>query len=210
MQSWPRSNKRQKHKECGDGEGVLDRACRCEKRRGLQAIRHGQPGDIQEIRSTLHRAWRQVRVRRRRWGFPQRGYRSSRLCDRVSLLQFARISGEHEVAPATFHCRYCGYRGLRRTPALMHRSLIFSENRLPLFGIMLQSPFFSPRAIPTPRSGSLLMAEMRLVVAGAGGRMGRTLVKAIADSKEFVLAGALEDAQSPFVVSGARVLAPLP
>ena len=29
------------------------------------------------------------------------------------------------------------------------------------------------------------MAEMRLVVAGAGGRMGRTLVKAIADSKGF-------------------------
>ena len=27
------------------------------------------------------------------------------------------------------------------------------------------------------------MAEMRLIVAGAGGRMGRTLVKAIADSK---------------------------
>ena len=27
------------------------------------------------------------------------------------------------------------------------------------------------------------MAEMRLVVAGAGGRMGRTLVKAIADNK---------------------------
>ena len=33
---------------------------------------------------------------------------------------------------------------------------------------------------------------MRLVVAGAGGRMGRTLVKAIADSKGVVLAGALE------------------
>ena len=31
------------------------------------------------------------------------------------------------------------------------------------------------------------MAEMRLVVAGAGGRMGRTLVKAIADSKDFAL-----------------------
>jgi len=43
------------------------------------------------------------------------------------------------------------------------------------------------------------MAEMRLVVAGAGGRMGRTLVKAIADSKEFALAGALEDARSPLI-----------
>ena len=27
------------------------------------------------------------------------------------------------------------------------------------------------------------MAEMRLVVAGAGGRMGRTLIKAIADTQ---------------------------
>ena len=31
------------------------------------------------------------------------------------------------------------------------------------------------------------MAEMRLIVAGAGGRMGRTLVKAIAHSKELRL-----------------------
>src|SRR5262245_57460698 len=45
-------------------------------------------------------------------------------------------------------------------------------------------------------SGERPMAEMRLVVAGAGGRMGRTLVKAIADSKDFTLAGALEDARS--------------
>src|SRR6185437_12738713 len=43
------------------------------------------------------------------------------------------------------------------------------------------------------------MAEMRLVVAGAGGRMGRTLVKAIADNKDFALAGALEDARSPLI-----------
>jgi 4-hydroxy-tetrahydrodipicolinate reductase len=43
------------------------------------------------------------------------------------------------------------------------------------------------------------MAEMRLVVAGAGGRMGRTLVKAIAEAKGFALAGALEDARSPLI-----------
>jgi len=43
------------------------------------------------------------------------------------------------------------------------------------------------------------MAEMRLIVTGAGGRMGRTLVKAIADSKDFKLAGALEDARSPLI-----------
>lgn len=54
------------------------------------------------------------------------------------------------------------------------------------------------------------MAEMRLVVAGAGGRMGRTVVKAIADSKEFALAGALEDARSPLIGWDAGVLAGLP
>ena len=54
------------------------------------------------------------------------------------------------------------------------------------------------------------MAEMQLVVAGAGGRMGRTLVRAIADSKEFALAGALEDARSPLIGWDAGVLAGLP
>ncbi len=54
------------------------------------------------------------------------------------------------------------------------------------------------------------MAEMRLVVAGAGGRMGRTLVKAIADNKNFALAGALEDARSPLIGWDAGVLAGLP
>ncbi len=43
------------------------------------------------------------------------------------------------------------------------------------------------------------MAAMRLIIAGAGGRMGRTLIKAIADSKDFTLAGALEDARSPLI-----------
>ena len=54
------------------------------------------------------------------------------------------------------------------------------------------------------------MADMRLVVAGAGGRMGRTLVKAIADSKGFALAGALEDARSPLIGWDAGTLAGLP
>jgi 4-hydroxy-tetrahydrodipicolinate reductase len=54
------------------------------------------------------------------------------------------------------------------------------------------------------------MAEMRLVVAGAGGRMGRTLVKAIADSKDFTLAGALEDARSPLIGWDSGTLSGLP
>ena len=53
------------------------------------------------------------------------------------------------------------------------------------------------------------MAEMRLVVAGAGGRMGRTLVKAIAEAKGFALAGALEDARSPLIGWDSGVLAGL-
>ena len=36
------------------------------------------------------------------------------------------------------------------------------------------------------------MADMRVVIAGAGGRMGRTLVKAIADTRGVTLAGAVD------------------
>lgn len=43
------------------------------------------------------------------------------------------------------------------------------------------------------------MSDMRLVVAGAGGRMGRTLIKAIAETPGLALAGALEDATSPLL-----------
>jgi 4-hydroxy-tetrahydrodipicolinate reductase len=53
------------------------------------------------------------------------------------------------------------------------------------------------------------MSDMRLVVAGAGGRMGRTLVKAIAESKGLALAGALEDARSPLIGADAGTLAGL-
>jgi 4-hydroxy-tetrahydrodipicolinate reductase len=53
------------------------------------------------------------------------------------------------------------------------------------------------------------MADMRIIVAGAGGRMGRTLIKAIADSKGFALAGALEDAASPLIGHDAGALAGL-
>jgi dihydrodipicolinate reductase len=41
-------------------------------------------------------------------------------------------------------------------------------------------------------TGETTMSEMRLIVAGAGGRMGRTLIKAIAETKGAVLAGAVE------------------
>jgi 4-hydroxy-tetrahydrodipicolinate reductase len=54
------------------------------------------------------------------------------------------------------------------------------------------------------------MAEMRLIVAGAGGRMGRTLVKAITEAKGFALAGALEDARSPLIGWDAGTLAGTP
>jgi 4-hydroxy-tetrahydrodipicolinate reductase len=43
------------------------------------------------------------------------------------------------------------------------------------------------------------MSDMRLVVAGAGGRMGRTLIKAIAETPGLALSGALEDAKSPLL-----------
>src|SRR5919201_721416 len=54
------------------------------------------------------------------------------------------------------------------------------------------------------------MADMRLIVAGAGGRMGRTLTRAIAESKGAVLAGALEAPGSELLGKDAGVLAGLP
>ncbi|HZS62927.1 MAG TPA: 4-hydroxy-tetrahydrodipicolinate reductase [Xanthobacteraceae bacterium] len=53
------------------------------------------------------------------------------------------------------------------------------------------------------------MSDMRLIVAGAGGRMGRTLIKAIADTPGVTLAGALEDARSPLVGQDSGTLAGL-
>src|SRR5207302_1518049 len=40
------------------------------------------------------------------------------------------------------------------------------------------------------------MADMRLIVAGAGGRMGRSLMQAIAGSRGVALAGAVEGADA--------------
>jgi 4-hydroxy-tetrahydrodipicolinate reductase len=54
------------------------------------------------------------------------------------------------------------------------------------------------------------MSDMRLIVAGAGGRMGRTLVRAISESPGLVLAGATEATGSPHVGEDSGVLAGLP
>ncbi len=53
------------------------------------------------------------------------------------------------------------------------------------------------------------MSDMRLVVAGAGGRMGRTLIKAISETPGLVLAGAIEDAKSPLIGQDSGQLAGL-
>jgi 4-hydroxy-tetrahydrodipicolinate reductase len=53
------------------------------------------------------------------------------------------------------------------------------------------------------------MADMRLIVAGAGGRMGRTLIKAIAETDGLALAGAAEAANSPLIGEDSGVLAGL-
>src|ERR1043165_1003867 len=54
------------------------------------------------------------------------------------------------------------------------------------------------------------MADMRLIVAGAGGRMGRTLVKAISETPGLMLAGATEGEGSPLLGQDSGVLAGLP
>ena len=54
------------------------------------------------------------------------------------------------------------------------------------------------------------MADMRLIVAGAGGRMGRALVRVISETPGAVLAGALEAPGSELLGKDAGVLAGLP
>ncbi|HEU5274337.1 MAG TPA: 4-hydroxy-tetrahydrodipicolinate reductase [Xanthobacteraceae bacterium] len=53
------------------------------------------------------------------------------------------------------------------------------------------------------------MSDMRLIVAGAGGRMGRTLVKAIADTDGVILAGAVDAPGSAVIGRDAGDLAGL-
>ena len=52
-------------------------------------------------------------------------------------------------------------------------------------------------------------SDMRLVIAGAGGRMGRTLIHAIAATKGVTLAGAVEAADSAVIGRDAGELAGL-
>ena len=54
------------------------------------------------------------------------------------------------------------------------------------------------------------MPDMRLIVAGAGGRMGRTLIRAIGDTPGLALAGATEGEGSPLLGQDSGVLAGLP
>jgi 4-hydroxy-tetrahydrodipicolinate reductase len=54
------------------------------------------------------------------------------------------------------------------------------------------------------------MPDMRLIVAGAAGRMGRTLINAIAETPGLVLVGATEGEGSPFLGQDSGVLAGLP
>jgi 4-hydroxy-tetrahydrodipicolinate reductase len=53
------------------------------------------------------------------------------------------------------------------------------------------------------------MADMRLIVAGAGGRMGRTLIRAIVEADGLVVAGAVEAAGSAVIGRDAGELAGL-
>ena len=54
------------------------------------------------------------------------------------------------------------------------------------------------------------MADMRLIVAGAGGRMGRALVRVISETPGAVVAGALEAPGSALLGKDSGALAGLP
>ncbi len=50
------------------------------------------------------------------------------------------------------------------------------------------------------------MSDMRLVILGAGGRMGRTLIKAVVEGSGVTLAGAIEQSASPLIGQDCGVL----
>ena len=54
------------------------------------------------------------------------------------------------------------------------------------------------------------MADVRLIVAGAGGRMGRALMRAISETQGAVVTGALEAPGSDLIGKDAGILAGLP
>lgn len=54
------------------------------------------------------------------------------------------------------------------------------------------------------------MSQMRLVIVGAGGRMGRTLIRAVAEAPDLALAGAIEPHGSALLGQDAGMLAGLP
>jgi len=54
------------------------------------------------------------------------------------------------------------------------------------------------------------MSALRIVIAGAGGRMGRTLIRAVSETTDCVVAGALEAKGHPDLGADAGVLAGLP
>src|ERR1700722_2314532 len=62
----------------------------------------------------------------------------------------------------------------------------------------------------TAKARVLDMAEMRLIVAGAGGRMGRALTRVISETSGAVVTGALEAPGSELLGKDAGVLAGLP
>src|SRR6185312_4059054 len=65
-------------------------------------------------------------------------------------------------------------------------------------------------AIPAGYFEGSVMADMRLIVAGAGGRMGRALMRAISETQGAVVTGALEAPGSDLIGKDAGILAGLP
>src|SRR5881227_3602756 len=72
------------------------------------------------------------------------------------------------------------------------------------------APLCPPYSFRYTRAQEGHMPDMRLIVAGAGGRMGRTLVKAISETPGLLLAGATEGEGSALLGQDSGVLAGVP
>jgi orotidine-5'-phosphate decarboxylase len=118
--SSPRLHRRRNNLACrqrqnqggGHGQGLLDRARRCDQCRGLPALCRRQCGDLQEIRWQMACPRRQAGRQGRRGALSQCGDGIPGLCRGTGLLQFAGISGQHENPPGPCRGGAVDHRGL--------------------------------------------------------------------------------------------------
>src|SRR5262249_24083811 len=146
---------------------------------------------------------RHPRGGRRQGARPHRRARVPELPGGARLLPLARLPGCSDTAQRQGRDGSLHHRGLRRPANLTWpRPAVRHVGRVAFLGVGV--PLYRPGW-----AGEKSMSDMRLIVAGAGGRMGRTLIHAIAATDGATLAGAVDAPGSAVIGRDAGELAGL-